>query len=230
MSGPAFEYRVFWTKPGQAWELVEPTSYSVVKGGDVAQVEVTSPPKCDELLHYIVRARDRLLQEAEDSNRASVVASCTDVNVPVPIEDLCPTNVGAICGAFFGGLAAGLLIAALGYFLYRRFLYKPKSSSSTNRSERGRVNNSYTPDPTSTTPSSTGFTRKSGRSSHEDIDLPAPPRTPAPQPPTSSVIGSQSPRASAANPDRRSGGSRPGTVYEEVHGDGEERIYDTAVL
>ncbi|KAK8730191.1 hypothetical protein OTU49_008136 [Cherax quadricarinatus] len=153
--GYAMEYRVFWSDDGDKWMLVDTAIYVVVEGGSVAQVMV-SPLLCDQLVHYRVRARDTRMQEGQDSNVASVQSSCSSLTTFVPTDsptDDCPSHAGAICGAFFGGLVTGVLIAALAYFLYFRFCKTsdkalPTSShlkqSNVQNSTTNRLNTSYT--------------------------------------------------------------------------------------
>ncbi|KAG7172652.1 Calcium-activated chloride channel regulator 1-like 5 [Homarus americanus] len=212
--GYALEYRVFWSDPSQQvqeWKRLEDLTYVVVEGGTLAQVQLV-PPKCDQEFYYSVKAYDTILQDGGNSNVASISVACGIVTTPIPTPPSpggCPSAAGAICGAFFGGLAAGLLIAALGYFVYQKY-YKPlrgseNASSHThemqhrrqnNRPHAGYKNNAFTPDNPATqseryTASPLDLIRrrinpKPSSSPNQERSLPQPPtqERSLPQPPT----------------------------------------------
>ncbi|XP_071542065.1 calcium-activated chloride channel regulator 1-like isoform X2 [Panulirus ornatus] len=144
--GYALEYWVLWAHQSREWKVVQNTTYSVVEGGSVAVVEF-APPICDRQLYYLVRARDTLLQESADSNVAAVTVSCDVVpSHPPPTEppDFPCSRVGAIWGAFFGGLAAGLIIVASGYFFYFKY-YKRSTTPKPRSPQFGHTNVTFSP-------------------------------------------------------------------------------------
>lgn len=155
LSSTALEYRVYWANRSLSWEVVEETTYSVVEGGSVAQMEVV-PPLYDHLVYYQVRGRDTLLQEGGVSNTAALTVYSGDTTTsPPPTEPPsvpCPSHAGAICGAFFGGLFTGVLIAVLGYFLKRKYYkgYKaPAPRPEIGLPSAGHTNTAFSGDPPS---------------------------------------------------------------------------------